>query len=242
MPALRDHSDPDVTRTRLIALVLAVAAATAGGAARAQSDLYGFVDESGRVHVTASPPAGDPRYQLFLRSPDDYRLKDASEFRNLRNPGDSRLRAPWGRVTERSMLENPLLEDKPFQEHVVEAAKEHKVDPALVHAVIVAESNYNPNAVSDKGAIGLMQVMPDTGKRYGAKEKDLRVPQKNIRIGVQYLADLIEMFDGDLKLALAAYNAGENAVIRYGRKVPPYAETIAYVPRVLKVYEGLRLK
>jgi soluble lytic murein transglycosylase-like protein len=230
-------------RLRAGLAVFACAAAVAAGDACAQAgDLYGFVDDDGRVHVTTAPPVGDARYQLFLRSPDDYRLKDTGELRNLRNPGDYRLRAPAARVAERNVLDNPLLEGKPFQEHVVEAAKVHQVDPALVHAVILAESNYNPNAVSDKGAIGLMQVMPGTGRRYGVREKDLKSPQKNISTGVQYLSELLAMFDGDLKLALAAYNAGENAVIRYGRKVPPYSETVAYVPRVLRAYEALRLK
>lgn len=227
----------------LLSCSLCAAAALAAGAASA-GDLYGFVDESGRVHVTATPPAGDPRYQLFLRAPDDYLLKEPGAFPNVRNPGDFRLRAPGARIdpSETDALNNPALAGKPFRDEVVEAAKEHKVDPALVHAVILAESNYNPNAVSHKGAIGLMQIMPDTGRRFGIKEKDLKVPQKNIRTGVQYLAELIEMFDGDLKLAIAAYNAGENAVIRHGRRVPPYAETIAYVPRVLRAYESLRLK
>ena len=120
------------------------------------------------------------------------------------------------------------------------AAKQHEIDPALVHAVIAAESGYNPEAVSNKGAIGLMQIMPDTGRRYGAKTKDLYSPGENIAVGVRYLAELIEMFDGDIVLAIASYNAGENAVIRFGRKVPPYPETRAYVPRVLRYYESLK--
>jgi soluble lytic murein transglycosylase-like protein len=87
-----------------------------------------------------------------------------------------------------------------------------------------------------------MQVMPDTGRRYGVKEKELKQPAQNIRTGAQYLADLIDMFDGDLKLALAGYNAGENAVLRHGRNIPPFAETQAYVPRVLRFYDTLRLR
>jgi soluble lytic murein transglycosylase-like protein len=208
-------------------------------------DLYGFVDESGRVHVTQSPPAGDTRYQLFLRAPDDYLLKDAAALPATRNPGDFRLRSPLARMapdTEKALLGNPALDAKPYRDDVIEAARVHRVDPALVYAVMRAESNYNPNAVSEKGAVGLMQIMPDTGRRFGLQEKELRVPGKNIRTGVQYLSELIAMFDGDLRLAIAAYNAGENAVIRHGRRVPPYAETIAYVPRVLRLYEELRLK
>jgi soluble lytic murein transglycosylase-like protein len=224
--------------------VLIAALVLGAGSARA-GDLYGFVDESGRVHVTPNPPAGDTRYQLFLRAPDDYLLKEATALPAVRNPGDFRLRSPLARMApdnEKALLSNPALQAKPYKDEVIEAAREHKVDPALVYAVMRAESNYNPNAVSEKGAVGLMQIMPDTGRRYGLKEKELKVPGKNIRTGVQYLSELLAMFDGDLRLAIAAYNAGENAVIRHGRRVPPYAETIAYVPRVLRVYEELRLK
>ncbi len=213
----------------LAALILAAAPACA--------DVYSFVEEDGTVRFSNQPD--DPRYKLYLREPAEYKLRDTKEFRNLRNPGDFRLRAPWGKRPD--LLENPALEGKPFQEHVIGAAKDTQLDPALIHAVITAESNYNPNAVSEKGAVGLMQLMPDTARRYGVKGKEIKQPEKNIKAGAQYLADLIRMFDGDLKLALAGYNAGENVVLRYGRKVPPYAETQAYVPRVLRVYDQLRL-
>lgn len=225
-----------------LAMCLALAAIAAVPAARA--NVYALVEEDGTVRLSNVPD--DPRYKLFLREPSEYKLKDGAQFRGVRNPGDYRLRAPWGRQEEveepRNHFENPLLAARPFQEHVLEAAKTHNLDPALIHAVIAAESNYNPNAVSHKGAVGLMQLMPDTGRRYGVREKDLREPQKNISAGVRYLADLIAMFDGDIRLALAGYNAGENAVIRHGRRVPPFAETQAYVPRVLRFYEGLRVR
>jgi soluble lytic murein transglycosylase-like protein len=217
--------------------VLAALLVLAAPAARA--DVYSFVDEDGAVRFSNQPD--DPRYKLYLREPSEYKLRDTNEFRNLRNPGDFRLRAPWGKKTDPDPFENPLLEGKPFQQHVIVAAKGTQLDPALIHAVITAESNYNANAVSHKGAVGLMQLMPDTARRYGVKGKEIKLPEKNIMAGAQYLADLIRMFDGDLKLALAGYNAGENVVVRYGRKVPPYAETQAYVPRVLRVYDQLRL-
>lgn len=220
------------TLGRTVALAALLAAA-----APACADVYSFVEEDGTVRFSNQPD--DPRYKLYLREPAEYKLRDAKEFRNLRNPGDFRLRAPWGKRPD--LLENPALEGKPFQEHVIVAAKTTQLDPALIHAVITAESNYNPNAVSEKGAVGLMQLMPDTARRYGVKSKEIKQPEKNITAGAQYLADLIRMFDGDLKLALAGYNAGENVVLRYGRKVPPYAETQAYVPRVLRVYDQLRL-
>jgi len=215
----------------------AALAALLAGAAPACADVYSFVEEDGTVRFSNQPD--DPRYKLYLREPSEYKLRDTKEFRNLRNPGDFRLRAPWGKRPD--LLENPALQGKPFQEQVIGAAKDTQLDPALIHAVITAESNYNPNAVSDKGAVGLMQIMPDTARRYGVKDKEIKHPEKNIKAGAQYLADLIRMFDGDLKLALAGYNAGENVVLRYGRRVPPYAETQAYVPRVLRVYDQLRL-
>jgi soluble lytic murein transglycosylase-like protein len=220
------------------ARALVAAAALACAAPLAQANVYALIEDDGTVRFSTTPD--DPRYQLFFREPADYKLKDPAQVRGVRNPGDYRLRAAWGRQPD--LFANPLLAGRPYQEHVIEAAKEHKLDPALVHAVIAAESNYNPNARSNKGAVGLMQVMPDTGRRYGVKEKELKLPEKNIRTGVQYLADLIEMFDGDLKLALAGYNAGENAVLRHGRRIPPFAETQAYVPRVLRVYDTLRLR
>jgi len=228
-------------RVSLHARALAAAAVLACATPVANANVYALVEEDGTVRLSNTPD--DPRYKLFLREPAEYKLKDAAQVRGVRNPGDYRLRAAWGRADPKSELfANPLLADKPYQDRVVEAAKAHKLDPALVHAVIAAESNYNPNALSNKGAVGLMQVMPDTGRRYGVKEKELKQPEQNIRAGVQYLADLIELFDGDLKLALAGYNAGENAVIRHGRKVPPFAETQAYVPRVLRFYDTLRLR
>ena len=228
-------------RRRVSLRVLGPAAALAGllalAAPAARADVYSFVEEDGTVRFSNKPD--DARYKLYLREPTEYKLRDAKEFRNLRNPGDFRLRAPWGRRPD--LFENPALEGKPFQAHVIVAAKHTQLDPALIHAVIAVESNYNPNAVSNKGALGLMQLMPDTARRYGLKDKEIKHPEKNIKAGAQYLADLIRMFDGDLKLALAGYNAGENVVVRYGHKVPPYAETQAYVPRVLRFYDQLRL-
>ena len=223
---------------RVLGLTAALAALLAIAAPAARADVYSFVDDDGTVRFSNQPD--DPRYKLYLREPSEYKLRDTKEFRNLRNPGDYRLRAPWGKI-DPDLFENPLLQGKPFQEHVIVAAKDTRLDPALIHAVITAESNYNANAVSHKGAAGLMQLMPDTARRYGVKGKEIKLPEKNIMAGAQYLADLIRMFDGDLQLALAGYNAGENVVVRYGRKVPPYAETQAYVPRVLRVYDQLRL-
>ena len=138
--------------------------------------------------------------------------------------------APHGAFLQR-------MSKRPFNEEIVEAARKAGVDPALVHAVIGVESAYNARAVSHKGALGLMQVIPGTARRFGID--NLLNPKANIRAGTQYLSHLLQMFDGDIGLALAAYNAGEGAVMKYGRAIPPYRETRAYVPRVLGIYEAL---
>lgn len=114
---------------------------------------------------------------------------------------------------------------------VHEVAAAERVSAHLLEAVIAVESGYNPRAVSPKGAQGLMQLMPTTATRFGVA--DPFDPRENVRAGARYLKQLLDLFRGDLPLALAAYNAGEQAVIRSGHRIPPYAETQRYVPRVL---------
>lgn len=121
---------------------------------------------------------------------------------------------------------------------VDKASRAHGVEVALVHALIFAESSYDPRAVSPAGAMGLMQLMPETARRYGVR--DLFDPEQNVGGGVRHLKDLIEQFEGDIELAVAAYNAGPGAVTRAGNRVPPYPETARYVPRVLGHYHRLR--
>ncbi len=120
---------------------------------------------------------------------------------------------------------------------IKQAAEKYKVDPALVKAVIKTESNFNHRAVSPKGARGLMQLMPSTA--YALQVPDSFQPESNVEGGVKYLSYLMELFRNDLSLALAAYNAGENAVIRH-RGIPPYRETQEYVQRVLSHYRQYR--
>jgi len=117
---------------------------------------------------------------------------------------------------------------------IARTANSFGVDYALVRAVVHAESSFNPTAVSSKGAHGLMQLMPTTAERYGVQ--DLVDPEQNISGGVRYLRDLLEMFSNNIRLAIAAYNAGENAVLRFNG-VPPYAETQRYVRRVMHLHE-----
>jgi len=126
-----------------------------------------------------------------------------------------------------------LLSEDP----VAEAARRYGVDPLLVRAVIRVESAGDPRAVSRKGAAGLMQLMPATAARYGVADRF--DPAQNVEAGTRHLRELLDFFNQDLVLALAAYNAGEDAVLRYGRTVPPYAETRRYVARVRAWMERL---
>lgn len=125
-----------------------------------------------------------------------------------------------------------------FSPAIASVAREFGVSRALLHAVIQAESAYDPNAVSRAGAVGLMQLMPVTARRYGVRDR--RNPDQNLVGGTRYLRHLLELFGGNMELAVAAYNAGENAVIRYGRAVPPYPETRQYLKRVKQQFNRLR--
>jgi soluble lytic murein transglycosylase-like protein len=208
-------------------LLLAALLALAPFAARAQ--VYACADEQGGMRLSKVEAPG---CSLYLKSGDEGALKGVR----------ARLRLPWAEeeARQREAEAAQRLEQLPFSAAVRDAASRYSVDPALVHAVIFAESAYNPQALSDKGAIGLMQVMPDTGARYGVKEHDLRNPTRNVQAGTRYLADLLQLFEGDVELALAGYNAGEGAVLRFGRRIPPFPETKAYVPRVLEQWRRLR--
>ena len=194
-------------------LVLLLSAVSAG---IAHADIYRYVDADGTVHFTNVPQ--DSRFKVYLkekRMPDPVADTLASEVRYY----DDKERARYA---------------KPIQD----AAKATRLDPALIHAVISAESGYNPLARSRKGAAGLMQLMPETAKRYGVKNR--LDPEQNISGGARYLRDLIRMFNNDVQLAVAAYNAGENAVVRAGNRIPPYQETMTYVPRVMTYYKKYR--
>jgi soluble lytic murein transglycosylase-like protein len=121
-----------------------------------------------------------------------------------------------------------------FDEAVVRIASEHALPPQLIHSVIRVESNYNPYAVSSKGALGMMQLVPETARRFGVR--NVFNPVENIQGGAKYLRYLLDLFDGSYPLALAAYNAGEGAVARYGG-IPPYPETQNYVILVRRQLE-----
>ncbi len=118
---------------------------------------------------------------------------------------------------------------------VEQAASRHQIDPQLVHAIIKVESQYDPRAVSSKGAMGLMQLIPETAQRFGVENPFS--PKENIEGGVSYLKHLLGLFGGDVSLSLAAYNAGEGAVQRFGG-IPSFAETQDYVRKVTGIYQS----
>jgi soluble lytic murein transglycosylase-like protein len=205
-----------MTLVRRQVLILLAAFAVCGGA---RADVYGFVDSvSGRVSIlyTDRAPA-DKRYQLYRRD-------------SLGNSAQPAQPEP--------AVAGLKLKPSRFSSHIMAASRETKVEPALIHAVISVESGYNPSARSRAGAVGLMQLMPGTAQRYGVNNR--LDPGQNIHGGARYLRDLKTLFGNNLQLVLAAYNAGEEAVMKYGRKIPPYRETIAYVPKVLGHYNKYR--
>jgi Transglycosylase SLT domain len=142
-----------------------------------------------------------------------------------------RLPDSWPKPTYSATRENRKAQ---FSDMIAQAAQRHQVDEKLVHAVIQTESAYNANATSRAGAVGLMQLMPATAKRYGVTDRS--DPDQNINGGTRYLRYLLNLFNYNLDLAVAAYNAGEHAVMRYGNAIPPYPETRNYVRQVLSLY------
>jgi Transglycosylase SLT domain len=132
----------------------------------------------------------------------------------------------------------PLGENTPFHEVIRSAAARYGVDADLIHCVIAVESNFNPKAISRKNARGLMQLLPQTAARLGVK--NIFDPQENVDAGTRYLRDLLTRYDNNMTLALAAYNAGPERVEQYGRRVPPYRETMGYVQRIARDYAKVK--
>jgi hypothetical protein len=208
------------------------------------SDIFGYVDDKGVAHFASEKV--DERYQLFFRG--------GQAFDTAQGIGPlarSRAGGIDGKVPRASQSLLALFEAspsyKPAQKALREAAQRHDIDYELLQALVATESGFDAQAVSPKGALGLMQLMPATAQRYGVGpdkrgsiEKKLFDPHINIAAGARYLGDLIAMFPGEIELALAAYNAGEGAVQRAGNKIPNYRETQNYVKTVLQLYAYLK--
>lgn len=175
----------------------------------AYGDIYRYEDDEGIVHFTDAPT--DKRFVVFIRDiRKDKKLRTKFRFFNSVNPAEY----------------EPLIKT---------CSEKYGVSSSLIKAVIHAESGYNPNAVSNKGASGLMQLMPGTAK--SLKVTNSLDPKDNVEGGVKYLRFLLDTFHGDVSLALAAYNAGLSRVAKYGG-IPPYAETRTYVNRVLSYMQS----
>lgn len=172
----------------------------------ALADIFAFTDSAGVAHYSNVPV--DRRYVRVLSEPPPQTAAAAG--------------VDW---RKRSLSYTSLIQ---------EAARQAAVSPALLRAMVAVESGFDPLAVSPKGAQGLMQLLPSTMRRYRVDRPF--DPRENLRGGASYIKDLLQRYSNDMELALAAYNAGEDAVNRYGKRIPPFAETQAYVPAVLKFY------
>jgi hypothetical protein len=199
-------------------LALALGVACPG---QAEADIFSYTDAEGVVHFS-NRAAGDGRFHLLVKSPPskgrrtDSRWPGVSPFLPSDTSGDRFTR---------------------YDEWIHQAAILYQIPEELIRAVIMVESNYDPRAVSSTGAQGLMQLMPETGLRM--QMRDAFDPRENIFGGTRYLRVLANMFNGDLELTVAGYNAGEAAVVRYAG-IPPYEETQGYVTRVLTYYRRYR--
>lgn len=181
--------------------------------------------------------AGTPNAVENTRKPDTVRpeLRSVEEFEtvSVKVSGKSYL-AP-SKYGLRGYSTGDVLVDS----YIIDSSRRYNIDPLLIYAQMRQESSFKKKATSHKGASGLMQLMPATARRLGVTK--IYDPQQNIEGGIKYMRMLLNMFDGDLKLALAGYNAGEGAVIKYGRQVPPYNETQDYVRRITARYRALSL-
>ncbi len=206
-----------MTKAWHILLVLIAYAATASVA---YGDIFQYTDEQGVVHFTNVPGSG-------VKRPTRVRAEARSAA-----PG-SLASAPA--AAPKRQTNTPGTVPAAYHDYINTACEKYGVDPSLVHALVRVESDFNPYALSNKGAMGLMQLMPQTATDMNVKNSFS--PQENVDGGVRYLRYLLDRYEGNLSLALAAYNSGETSVKRWGT-VPPFKETKDYVKKVLAIYNG----
>jgi soluble lytic murein transglycosylase-like protein len=170
------------------------------------ADIYKRIGTDGRVYYTDTPIKGFKYKRIIRTQPNGYGVA----YKNLSK------------------------NKKKYSPIIAKAAAKYQVDEKLLHAVIQTESAYDEKAISSAGAVGLMQLMPATAKRYGVSNR--KNATQNIDGGAHYIKDLKKMFNSNLKLVLASYNAGEGAVKKYNNSIPPYPETRDYVRKVMRLY------
>ncbi len=222
---------------------VAACAVFTGGMATfyAHADVWVHVDANGVTYFASERM--DDRYALFYRAPAPEQGRDnaVAQESPSRLPELKDLRPKLAAFFESSARYRQL------QPLIREAARTYQVDYALLQSVIAVESAFDPDIVSNKGAIGLMQVIPDTARRFGVDsdrwssvESKLKNPRMNLQLGTRYLRFLMNMFPGRLDLALASYNAGEGAVQKAGNAIPNFRETQNYVTTVTQLYSALQ--
>lgn len=172
------------------------------------ADVYKYTAPDGKIYYTDEPKKGFNYKRIIRTKPKGY----AKAFRHM------------------------AKNKKKYTPLIIQAAAKYRIDEKLLHAVIQTESAYNEMAISSAGAVGLMQLMPATAKRYGVSNR--KNARQNIDGGTRYLKDLFKMFNSNLQLVLASYNAGEGAVKKYKNSIPPYPETRDYVRKVLALYKA----
>jgi soluble lytic murein transglycosylase-like protein len=217
LPLLSYTAESNIRGAKMIKLVLLIglAASLFGQMQKAQAQIFGGVSDSGTV-VLSNTRSDEARTVVVAAS--DVSAAHVASRTAAKSAVPGATTAP----------------PKAFQSFVAEASLASRLPAELIHAVIKAESNYDPRALSNKGAQGLMQLMPDTARRFGSI--DSLDPRDNILTGSRYLRWLMDYFNQNIELAVAAYNAGEGAVVRAGHKIPPFPETQRYVPKVLLHY------
>lgn len=222
------------------ALAAIVALALAGLAGGARAEVWGYVDDKGAAHFASEKL--DERYVLFYRGGESF---DTSE--GLPDHTPRAVAVPTSSSARLLAFFEVSPGYKQVKHHIREAARRHGIDYELLQALIATESGFDAGAVSPRGAVGLMQVMPATAQRYGVQadrkasiDVKLADPAINIRAGSGYLRYLLNLYPGNVELALAAYNAGEGAVQRAGNRIPNYPETQNYVKTVLQLYAMLK--
>ncbi len=217
---------------RLCLRVLTMLALACVRVPAAVADVWGYVDEQGRAHVATEKL--DDRYRLFFKG------RTSADVVVPPPPAERDESFKETAIYQR-IVNHPNVAR--FEPMIVRYAKQQNVDAALVKAVVAVESAFDPEAVSTKGAIGLMQVIPETAQRYGVNDDKRRTvaqklldPAVNLHVGTRHLRTLLELFAGDIALTLAAYNAGEGSVLRYDNQVPPFPETQEFVKLVQQFY------